>query len=301
MRHQPADLAGAASTVHRLAVLLTAGVPPAAAWAYLGGGGFAERVGQRIALGSAIPPAIIAELDGLRTADQPAWRSLAAAWSVATDAGAPLAPTLREVASSLRDLAATQRNIEVALAGPRTTARLVLVLPAVGILFGLLLGFNTIGTLVGTPIGWGCLAVGIALLTAARAWNRRLVRSAQPKKLSPGLEFDLTAIALSGGGALDAARTAVAVAMVNHGCIRDASGEGVDDILDLSRRAGVPAGELLRAEAGERRRSARAEAQAAAETLAIRLMLPLGVCVLPSFMVLGVMPLLVAVLSATSF
>jgi tight adherence protein B len=75
---------------------------------------------------------------------------------------------------------------------------------------------------------------------------------------------------------------------------------GIDAVLALSQRAGVPAAELLRSEAVERRRDARARAEEQAQTLSVRLMLPLGVCVLPAFMVLGVLPLLVTVIGSTS-
>ena len=70
-------------------------------------------------------------------------------------------------------------------------------------------------------------------------------------------------------------------------------------MLALSARAGVPAAALLRAEADEARRDARAAAQKAAAVLGVRLMIPLGVCVLPAFMALGVAPLLIAVISST--
>ncbi len=70
-------------------------------------------------------------------------------------------------------------------------------------------------------------------------------------------------------------------------------------VLDLSRRAGVPAGELLRSEAEEARRAARSDAQVKAAALGVRLMLPLGLCILPAFMALGVIPLLITVISST--
>ena len=61
----------------------------------------------------------------------------------------------------------------------------------------------------------------------------------------------------------------------------------------------MPAAELLRSEARESRRRAAAMAERRAAILAVRLMLPLGACILPAFMVLGVIPLLVAVVSST--
>jgi tight adherence protein B len=55
----------------------------------------------------------------------------------------------------------------------------------------------------------------------------------------------------------------------------------------------------LRAEANEARRAARSVGERKAATLAVTLMLPLGLCILPAFMVLGVAPLLIAVISST--
>jgi tight adherence protein B len=294
-----------AGVVQRLAVLLAAGVPPVAAWGYLREGDLTTRIATRAAAGEDIPHCIVDELGGLPQPEAMAWRGLAMAWAVATGAGAPLAPTLRDFAASLRDLAQAQRDITVALAAPVATARLVMALPQIGVLFGMVLGFNTLGTLFTTPIGWTCLALGCGMMWLASRWNRRLVRSAQPRDLTPGLEFDLTAIAVSGGGSLDRARESVAAAIERFGApvpevSSGAAPNDLDAVLDLSRRAGVPAAELLRSEASERRRAARAEVQERAQALSIRLMLPLGVCVLPAFMVLGVVPLLVSVIASTS-
>jgi tight adherence protein B len=265
-----------ARVVQRVSVLLSAGVSPATAWSYLDG---------YESLADGLPRSL--------TRIDPA---LAAAWRVATSAGAPLAPSLQAFAAGLRALADAQRETEVALAGPVATARLVLALPVVGILFGMVLGFNTLGTLFTTVPGLLCLGVGVALLLLARRWNRRLVAAAQPTEVFPGLELELLAIAVSGGGSLDRARASVAAALTEFSLPETG---GAEAVLALSARAGVPAAALLRAEADEARRDARAAAQKAAAVLAVRLMIPLGVCVLPAFMALGVAPLLIAVISST--
>ena len=265
-----------ARLVQRLSVLLSAGVSPANAWGYLDGY-------EHLALDL---PGSLREIDP----------GLAAAWRVATLAGAPLAPSLHAFAVGLRALGDAQRETQVALAGPVATARLVLLLPVVGILFGMVLGFNTLGTLFTTVPGVVCLAVGVGLLLAARRWNGRLVAAAQPTEALPGLELELLAIAVAGGGSLDRARAAVAAALEEFSL---PSTGGADEVLALSARAGVPAAALLRAEADEARRDARAAAQKAAAVLGVRLMIPLGVCVLPAFMALGVAPLLIAVITST--
>lgn len=293
-----ARLDAIARVAQRLSVLLGAGVSPASAWGYLDDGEFAELC-RRVAVEgeSAIASAAAQFVEPERSA----WLGLAAAWRVAIAAGAPLAPSLARFAEGMRGLADAQRETEVALAGPIATGRLVLALPVAGLLLGAVLGFNTIGTLLGTPAGLICLVVGIALLLVARRWNARLVAAAQPTDAMPGLEFELLAIAVSGGGSLDRARDSVrsTCAELPFASVRGSSTVQLDAVLALSARAGVPAGALLRAEADEARREARASAQKKAAELGVRLMLPLGVCVLPAFMALGVAPLLISVISNT--
>jgi tight adherence protein B len=290
-----------ASAVQRLAVLLAAGVAPASAWTHLDADAspVVAAVAADAARGSPVAGAIIAHLPEVPAAQRPAWRGVAAAWRVATDAGAPLAPALRGFAGSLRALADAQREIAVALAAPVATARLVMVLPVVGIGFGLLLGFDTPAILFGSVPGLVCLLLGVALMLVALAWNRRLVAAAQPRQLTPGLRYDLMAIAVSGGGAIDRAAASVQRALDAPPALDGGDASAVDAVLDLSRRAGVPAAELLRSEAEEARRDARADAASRAAVLAVRLMLPLGLCVLPAFMLLGVAPLMLAVITAT--
>ena len=178
----------------------------------------------------------------------------------------------------------------------------MVVLPIVGIFFGMALGFDTLGVLVTTMPGIVCLVSGSALLWVARRWNRRLVRAASSTNLTPGLSLDLLAIAVSGGASIDRARVAVSLALKRSGLstdLADADLADADAVLGLSERAGVPAGTLLRSEADRHRRQARGAAERKAATLSVTLMLPLGLCVLPAFMLLGVAPLMITILSST--
>ena len=318
-----------AQVTQRLAVLLAAGVSPASAWAYLepvvpapGGDEVltpapwlspgkpkpvqpapgsqiiraAADAGRR---GDNIADAVAAEARMLGGQVGAAWLGLAAAWQVATAAGAPLAACLRKLASSFRELGQLHADLAVALAGPSATARMVAFLPVVGVLFGSLLGFNTLQTLFFTVPGWVCLAGGAALMLTADRWNRRLVHSARARDPTPGLELDLTAIAMTGGGSVGRARALVDTAAERFALHRQDSAAAIDQVLALSVRAGVPAAELLRSEADQLRRQARSDGQHRAATLAVTLMIPLGVCVLPAFMLIGVLPLLMTVLSST--
>ena len=265
-----------ARTTQRLAVLLAAGVAPASAWRHAG----------------VISDDPVADL----RAGPPTERGLAAAWTVATAAGAPLAPALSRFAECLRDLEESEREARVALAGPVATTRIVMLLPVVGLGFGALLGFDTLRVLFTTVPGLACLVVGVILLLIARRWNHRLVAAARPPDALPGLELELLAIAVTGGGSLEAARLAVSTALDDGDLPVADVGE---EVLELSRAAGVPARALLVAEAEEARRDAGADARQAAAELAVRLMLPLGLCVLPAFLLLAVAPMVIALVSST--
>ena len=289
-----------AAAVHQLAVLLAAGVPPASSWGYLGDGGASgvpQRVAVSVAAGVPIADALLAAIRGLKPGQADAWRGLAAAWRVATESGASLAPTLVDFAESLRSLAGVQRDVRTSLAGPIATSRVVVALPAVGILFGAVLGFDTLGVLVSTGAGITCLIGGVLLVAAGAWWTRVLLRRARPTSMTPGLGLDLMAIALTGG--TSTVRAWQIVDAATEGQDVQADFASLERVLSLSRRAGVPAAALLRAEARECRARARSDGERAAASLGVTLMLPLGLCVLPAFMLLGVAPLILSVVGLT--
>lgn len=281
-----ADARAVAEAVQRMAVLLEAGLTPAQAWPLL------AEAGDPAALEvvGAPPGASIAEV---LAAQGGAWREVAVAWRVAETVGAPLAPSLRRFADVLRDAQDIRDDVAVALADPAATARLMAWLPLVAVVLGGALGFD-VAAAAGHPVGIACLVAGLTLILAARRWSRRLVAAAQPTGALPGVQADTMAIALSGGVSLDRALTVLRAA--GGGEPQDA----VHDVLGLSRRSGAPAVELLRASAAELRRAARTEGRLRAARLSARLLLPMGLCTLPAFLLLGVGPMLLSVLAGPS-
>lgn len=279
-----------AHSVQTLAVLLQAGAAPLAAWRHLAATGDpqAAAILARVNGGASLVTAIHAQ--GGR------WTELAAAWEIATEVGAPLAEVLRTIAESVRDAASAADDVRIALAEPAGTARLLLWMPLAGLLLGLALGFDTIGVVFGTPAGAVCALAGLLLVAAARAWTTRLLRRAQPAPGTPGIRAELVAVALRGGAPIDRA-----LRLVTDTEVVDQGGEeSVRRVLDLSRSAGVPAVELLRASAAQDRHAARVQGRLRAAALSTRLLVPLGVCTLPAFLLLGVAPLMLSVLTSTS-
>lgn len=279
----------AAVSVRTLAVLLQAGAVPLTAWRHLADSGdvHAQRIVARCDDGTPLVLAIEAE--------EGAWRDVAAAWDVATTVGAPLADVLRSLAETMRDTASAADDVRIALAEPAGTARLLLWMPLAGLLLGFALGFDTLGVLIGNPLGTVCLVAGLVLVLCARLWTRRLLRRAQPDPGSPGMHAELVAVGLAGGASIPRS-----LRIVEDGPARDRLETArTTAVLELSRAAGVPAGELLRAAAAQDRHDARVRGRMRAARLSSQLLIPLGVCTLPAFLLLGVAPLILSVLSST--
>lgn len=281
----------AATSVQTLAVLLQAGAVPATAWRHLADAGdtHAKAVVGRLDAGMPLLAAIEAEGG--------AWTDLAAAWEIATTVGAPLAEVLRMIAETLRDADAAADDVRIALAEPAGTARLLLWMPLAGLLLGLALGFDTVGVIVRNPMAAACVLVGLGMVGVARVWTRRLLRSARPAPGTPGMRAELVAIAVSGGASIERALHLVATTSVSEN--EQGQEHRISAVLDLSRSAGVPAAELLHAAAAQERHDARVQGRIRAARLSTRLLLPLGVCTLPAFLLLGVAPLLLSVLGST--
>lgn len=283
-----------AAAVLRLSVLLEAGLPPLAAWGYLG-----EQHPLAARIASADGPERLPEAILEFTRDDSAaadWACVAAAWRVAAESGAPLSATLERLGGVLVATDDARREVAVALAGPLATSRIVLALPVLGLLGGALLGVDTLGVLATTAPGWFLLIAGTGLLLVARRWMRRLVARASDSDPTPGLACELVAVAVSGGGSAQAALERVAEALAEAGLPAD---DAAAPTIAFARRAGVPLAALLRAEAREARRGSQAAVRMRVASLGTRLLLPLGLCVLPAFVALGVAPLLLAMIGAT--
>ncbi|MBN9177857.1 MAG: type II secretion system F family protein [Microbacterium sp.] len=275
-----------AESAQRLAVLLEAGIAPPRAWRLL-----AEA-------GDPVAEAVASSLPGTRVGDVleahgETWRQIAIVWAVAETVGAPLASSLRRFSAALSDAQETRDDVAVALAEPAATARLVGWMPLVAIALGLVLGFDILSTLT-QPFGIASLVIGILLMLLARRWSARLVRAAQPPPDLPGLQADAVAVALSAGVSVDRALAVVA-----------ASGGGTPSdetttVLALAQRAGAPAVELLRSGAADARRRRRTEGRLRAARLGSRLLLPMGLCTLPAFLLLGVAPMFLSVLAGST-
>ncbi len=300
-----------ATTVRRLAVMVGAGLPAAKVWEHLPGAG---DLGARSALiladcddavrvGDDVSAALIHSVrhrfsrPRSEGAASSSWRGLAATLTVAERCGSPLASCLARLAASFDDNAENRRSVDAALAAPRSTARLMMWLPAASLLLGALLGFDSLRILTGTAIGIVCGLLGASLAVIAGFWSARLVRQSEPQQHSPGLVLDLVSLAVGGGGSMGAARMLVADTIERCGLREHDELARAQRSLDLAEIAGIPAAELVSADADLVRAENRLWGAKSAARLSVRLMLPLGCCTLPSFVLLGVVPLILSIVS----
>jgi hypothetical protein len=291
--------------VMQVVALLRAGSSPGASWSR--------------AVGVGVDLTGVPDVDGLtRVLGARHAEAVVAATRLALDVGAPLGRVLEQVAGTLVAEAESRAEREAALAGPRTTGRLLMWLPIVGGLLGWALGADPVGTATDGGIGSLAVGAGLMLLVAGRVWSDRLVAAASGAD-RPGVDvqvvLELVAAALRSGAGVPRALKATGAAVGGaDGVVLTRAGQalvlgaawerawtGVSGELDPMVRAlrgawldGAAPGEALRAAGEEVRHEQRAGARTAAARLGVRLVLPLGTCYLPAFVLVGLVPVLLA-------
>lgn len=186
-RRGPGARGGSAGALDVLALVdvvapaLRAGLTPAAALRLAAGPGTGRQ-------GSSSPGAALADRLA-RAAEQgeplaslwaqaaggaPELDLLARAWALSEETGAPLADAAATVGALVRHRLATQRRLEVAVAGARATMNLLTLLPLAGPLAALALGVGP-RQLFGGPAAQTCLVAGLGLALVGRLWVRRIV------------------------------------------------------------------------------------------------------------------------------
>lgn len=287
---------GPAAVASRSAALLRGGVSPRRIVEMLQRNAPSDEtrvVAERVAAGDSVGAAFA----GIGGPNGPAWRVLGVAWQLAETSGAPLAASLDRISEALHSVDELGRKRDVLLATPRMTVKLVALLPLAALGIGFLLGFNPLPVFV-TPFGAALLAVGVAMQTSGMWWVRRLIRQVVDEDRVSGLECELVWIALAGGATPARARTAVvdAVAELRAEWIEYEAfcrGRALDRAMSVAVEAGVPAASLLLEAAREERSRTQFRLERQAERLSVRILLPLASCILPAFVVLGVVPVVV--------
>lgn len=135
-------------------------------------------ISRAIALGEEPGRAIATRSAELPTPAAEVLAGMAAVWTVSERSGAPAAEMILRYAAAQRDALDAERERQIAMAGPKSTVRVLSWLPLIGIGLGLLIGVRPVELVSGLP-GQLSIGGGIVLYLLGRWWMRTMMLRAQ--------------------------------------------------------------------------------------------------------------------------
>ena len=115
-----------------------------------------------------------------------AYRTVGRVWDLALRTGGPLAEAVRLLADHLREEARLQGRLMALAAAPRTSARLLSLLPIVGPALALLVGAHPRELYLSSPVATASALIGLLLTAVGWRWSRAMVtRVARPRRYAP--------------------------------------------------------------------------------------------------------------------
>ncbi len=215
-------------------------------------------------------------------------------WSTATETGGPLGGAVARFAAVLSRLEQNHNQLRLTFASPKATSRLIFGLPFIGLGLAQLLGLNPVAAMVSSLPGFLALCLGLILMLVASIISARMLRRASPNFSDPGLVFDCVVIGLQAGLPLQSA--------VSNALARQTE-QPAEDVLfrlkesaALSEDTGAQLTQILTAAADSLRDAVFNEQSNKIAKLAVHLMVPLGLAVLPAFVLLTVVPIAIGLL-----
>jgi tight adherence protein B len=217
---------------------------------------------------------------------------------VAKDAGAKVAYEIDVVADLFTFKERALQRIQVAHASPKASARLVIWLPLITLVLAQLVGINILAAVTTKPIILVSLGFGLMLLLLAKTLSSRLIKRAKPGDTATGFYLMGVALESSGGASLNRAQNRASDIYLSVFGSNPSTEEltAVAQVALLVEETGARVGDLLRRQAEQLQREALVAAEIKIEKLSVRLMVPLGLAVLPAFLFLTVIPLMFSML-----
>ena len=182
-------------------------------------------------------------------------------------------------------LAAMEQEKQVALQGPKLTARLTHFVPWLALLLAQAFGLNPLGFLFGSTLGWILLAVSVVLSWLAYRWTNRIVRvfsAVTPG--DPGVCYSGLALMLRSGLGVGSG-----MKLLNRNGLQ--MPEELSLLVASQTRVGAGLAAVLQTQAEWERGISRQKQREDLARLPIRLLYPLAVLLLPQFMLLTVLPI----------
>jgi tight adherence protein B len=220
--------------------------------------------------------------------------------AVARDAGSGVADAIDAVASLSRTRERFGKRIEVAQANPKSTARLVIWLPLLTLAMAQLVGWDVLGTLTERPIVLVSFSLGLCLLLTSKLITTRMIKKAEPEPSAAGAFLIGVALEASAGAHLLQAQEQAVRIYREHFAKSPPTNELAElkEVELLVQATGARASDLLLRQAQSMQEVELLESEIKIEKLGVRLMLPLGLGVLPAFCLLAIVPLMVTMLGS---
>ncbi|MGH2750367.1 MAG: type II secretion system F family protein [Actinomycetota bacterium] len=264
-----------------------------------------ERVAHRLMLGEPVPRAIASLGDALG----PDAHSLQVVFGMSGMLGGDVARIIDRLAATVETRRASLQSTFAAVAGMTLSARIIAGLPLLCVPLLPASGFSLVD-----PVGLLLVILGVTLTLAGMRWMEHL--TPQPPEIEDGVcsVARAAASALSGGASLQTtldatarhaphdvradmlrARKLTRLGLGWPDALRRSSNPGLVGMsvtLERAVRKGLPAAVGLEAFAAHRDAQAASELDRSVRRAPILMAIPLVACVLPSFLLLGVVPFL---------
>lgn len=189
--------------------------------------------------------------------------------------GSPLAAVTKQLVAFEMDLERFKAELETSNAVPIATRKLLLWLPVLSLVMSQLAGFGTLASLF-HPIGIVAFGFAMGLILLGARWSNHLLAPLRAEPQHPALELMKFNLRISSGAPLQSSRD-----------------PALQTLIELSRQTGAPLGQLVENEIQLLTQRASTEAITKAKKMAIDLLIPLALTVLPAFLILTVVPMLI--------
>jgi tight adherence protein B len=201
--------------------------------------------------------------------------------------GIPLSPLVGWLRAEFQFALAQDRKAQVAFRNPQLTSRIVHWLPWVSLAAAQAMGLPAITALIFQPLGWFALAVALVLSACSSRMTRRIIREARKPFPNFGWQYRLLALAVRSGVGIRAAMSHLAL-------VSDTLDPSLEGWVNHSLSSGLPLADLLELEAHVHTNQAEQVRNLRSEELSVKLLLPMALFLLPQFMLLLVVPQVLA-------
>lgn len=209
---------------------------------------------------------------------------------ITKNVGGQIAPTLDRFATVLNSLEHSRSELALAVAGPKASSRLVMSLPILVFVGAGISGIPIFQALSKPSIVWLSLFLGALMFWLGSRWTHRLLVKATPESKDPGFHLDALAIAVRAGLPLGVAASQLESIL---------EGSPSVELPPHTASSGIALAGLLEEQANLARFEQFTSDRLRIQKTSVSVLWPLGLTVLPAFVLLAIVPIGAALIQNT--